>query len=83
MEHLNDYTVDAITLRQKKKQANEDSVLNTLTSKMKSLTKERLDSQLNELIKRQRIYNKPHCGNNSYCVYEKVDNLVPTETLLP
>ena len=50
---------------------------------MESLTKERLDSQLNELIKRQRIYKKPHRGNNSYCVYEKVDNLVSTETLLP
>ena len=46
MEHLNDYTLDAITLRQKKKQANEDSILNILTSKMESLTKERLDSQL-------------------------------------
>ena len=47
---------------------------------MESLTKEILDSQLNELIKQQRIYNKPHCGNNPYYVYEQVDNLVPTET---
>ena len=36
-------------------------------------------SQLNELIKQQRIYNKPNCGNSSYYVYEQVDNLVPTE----
>ena len=77
MEQLNDYILDAIiTLRQKKKQPNEDSIFNILTSKMESLTKEKLDSQLNELIKQQRIYNKPHCGNY---VYEQVDNLVPTE----
>ena len=46
---------------------------------MESLTKAELDSQLYELIKQQRIYNKPHCGNNSYYVYEQVENLVPTE----
>ena len=80
MEQLNDYILDAIiTLRQKKKQPNEDLIFNILTSKMESLTKEKLESQLNELIKQQRIYNKPHCGNNSYYVYEQVDNLVPTE----
>ena len=80
MEKLNDYIVDAITtLRQKKKQPNEDSILNILTSKMESITKTKLDSQLNKLIKQQRIYNKPYCGNNSYYVCEQVDNLVPTE----
>ena len=80
MEQLNDYLLDAIiTLRQKKKQPNEDSIFNILTSKMESLMKEKSDSQLNELIKQQRIYNKPYCGNNSYYVYKQVDNLVPTE----
>ena len=80
MEQLNDYILDAIiTLRQKKKQPNEDSILNILTSKMESITKTKLDSQLNELIKQQRIYNKPYCGNNSYYAYEQVDNIVPTE----
>ena len=68
-----------ITLRQKKKQPNDDSILNILTSKMESLTKTKLDSQLNELIKQKRIYNKSYCGNNSYYVCEQVDNLVPTE----
>ena len=76
MEQLSDYI---ITLRQKKKQSNEDSEFNILTSKMESLTKAELDSQLNELIKQQRIYNKPHCRNNSYYVYEQDENLVPTE----
>ena len=67
MEHLDYYMLDAITtLRQKKRQPDEDSILNILSSKMESLTKEKLDSQLNELLKQQRIYNKPHCGNNSY-----------------
>ena len=79
MEQLSDYMDVIITLRQKKKQPNEDSVLNILKSKMKSLTKTKLDSQLNELIKQQRIYNKPYYGNNSYYVCEQVDNLVPTE----
>ena len=80
MEKLNDYIVDAITtLRQKKKQPNEDSILNILTSKMESITKTKLDSQLNKLIKQQRIYNKPYCGNNSYYVCEQVVNLVPIE----
>ena len=59
MEQLSDYMDVIITLRQKKKQPNEHSVLNILKSKMKSLTKTKLDSQLNELIKKQRIYNKP------------------------
>ena len=84
MEQLNDYILDAIiTLRQKKKQPNEDSILNILTSKMESITKTKLDSQLNELIKQQRIYNNPYCGNNSCYVCEQVDNLVPTEKSLP
>ena len=84
MEQLNDYILHAIvTLREKKKQPNEDSIFNILTSKMESLTKEKLDSQLNELIKQQRIYNKPHCGNNSCYVYEQVENLVPTEKSPP
>ena len=60
MEHLNDYILDVIiTLRQKQEQSNEDSMLNILTSEMESLTKEKLDYQLNELTKQQRIYNKP------------------------
>ena len=60
MEHLNDYILDVIiTLRQKQEQSNEDSMLNILTSEMESLTKEKLDCQLNELTKQQRIYNKP------------------------
>ena len=46
---------------------------------MESLTKAELDSQLNELIKQQRIYNRPHCRNNSYYVYEQDENLVPAE----
>ena len=84
MEQLNDYILHAIvTLREKKKQPNEDSIFNILTSKMESLTKEKLDSQLNELIKQQRIYNKPHCGNNSCYVYEQVENLLPTEKSPP
>ena len=61
MEELNDYILDAIiTLRQKQKQPNEDSVLNILTSKIESVAKTKLDSQLNELIKQQRIYSKPY-----------------------
>ena len=59
MEQLNDYILDAIiTLRQTQKEPNEDSVLNILTSKTGSITKTKLDSQLNELIKQQRIYNE-------------------------
>ena len=80
MEELNDYILDAIiTLRQKQKQPNKDSVLNILTSKIESVAKTKLDSQLNELIKQQRIYSKPYCGNNSYYVCEQVDNLIPIE----
>ena len=70
MEQLNHSILDAIiTLRQRKKQPNEDSIFNILTSKIEPLTKANLDSQLNKLTKQQRIYNKPHCGNNSYYVY--------------
>ena len=42
MEQLSDYIDAIITLRQKKKQPNEDSILNILTSKMESLTKTKL-----------------------------------------
>ena len=66
-------------LKQKKKQPNKDSILNIRSSRMESLTKAKLDDQLTELIKQQRIYNKPHCGNNSYYVCEQIDNLVLTE----
>ena len=70
MEQLNHYILDAIiTLRRRKKQPNEDSIFNILTSKIEPLTKANLDSQLNKLTKQQRIYNKPHFGNNSYYVY--------------
>ena len=59
MEQLNDYILDAIiTLRQKQKQPNKDSILNILTSKTGSIAKAKSDSQLNELVKQQRIYNK-------------------------
>ena len=45
MEHLNNYMLDAIiTLRQKKKQPNEDSILKIVTSKLESITKTKLDS---------------------------------------
>ena len=80
MVQLNDYIVDAtIMLKQKKKQPNKDSILNIRSSRMESLMKAKLDGQLTELIKQQRIYNKPHYGNNSYYVCEQTDNLVPTE----
>ena len=59
MEQLHDYILDAIiTLTQKQKQPNKDSILNILTSKTGSITKAKSDSQLNELIKQQRIYNE-------------------------
>ena len=59
MEQLNDYILDAIiTLRQMQKQPNKDSILNILTSKTGSIAKAKSDSQLNELVKQQRIYNK-------------------------
>ena len=59
MEQLNDYILDAIiTLRQKQKQPNKDSILNILTSKTGSIAKAKSGSQLNELVKQQRIYNK-------------------------
>ena len=50
---------------------------------MESLTKAKLDSQLNELIKQQRIYNKPCCANNSYHVYKQVDNFCTYREITP
>lgn len=42
MEQLNDYILDAIIkLKQKKKWPDEDSILNILTLKIESLTKDR------------------------------------------
>ena len=43
MEQLNDYILDAIiTLRQKKKQPKEDSILNILTSKNGIINKSKI-----------------------------------------
>ena len=80
MEQLNDYILDAIiTLRQKQKQPNKDSILNILTSKTGSITKAKSDSQLNELIKQLRIYNKNLLWKQFIYVCEQVGNIVPTE----
>ena len=58
MEQLNDYILDAIiTLRQKKKQSNEDPILNIFLSKMESLTKAKLVSSMNLLNSKGFILN--------------------------
>ena len=82
----NNYTVmfNAITkLRSNKKQPNENSIYNYIFKTVESLTTEQLEDRPRDLIKANKLENKPHSGRNSYFIVENEGSFFPKETSLP
>ena len=50
---------------------------------MESLTTEQLENRLRDLIKANKLENKPHSGRNSYFIVENEGSTFPKETSLP
>ena len=65
MEQLDSHIVNAITkLRNNKKQPNENSIYNYILKTVESLTTEQLGNRLRDLIKANKLENKPHSGTH-------------------
>ena len=61
MELLDSHIFNAITkLQNNKKQANENSIYNYILKAVESLTAEQLEDLLHDLIKANKLKNKPH-----------------------
>ena len=61
MELLDSHIFNAITkLQNNKKQANENSIYNYILKAVESLTAEQLEDLLHDLIKANKLENKPH-----------------------
>ena len=50
---------------------------------MESLTTEQLEDRPRDLIKANKLENKPHSGRNSYFIVENEGSFFPKETSLP
>ena len=84
MEQLDSHIFNAITkLRNNKKQPNENSIYNYILKTVESLTTEQLENRLRDLIKANKLENKPHSGRNSYFIVENEGSTFPKETSLP
>ena len=61
MELLDSHIFNAITkLQNNKKQANENSIYNYILKAVESLTAEQLEDLLHDIIKANKLENKPH-----------------------
>ena len=61
MELLDSHIFNAITkLQNNKKQTNENSIYNYILKAVESLTAEQLEDLLHDLIKANKLENKPH-----------------------
>ena len=61
MELLDSHIFNAITkLQNNKKQTNENSIYNYILKAVESLTAEQLEDLLRDLIKANKLENKPH-----------------------
>ena len=61
MELLDSHIFNAITkLQNNKKQPNENSIYNYILKAVESLTAEQLEDLLRDLIKSNKLENKPH-----------------------
>ena len=61
MELLDSHIFNAITkLQNNKKQPNENSIYNYILKAVESLTAEQLEDLLRDLIKANKLENKPH-----------------------
>ena len=83
MEQLENDICNIIeSLRNNKKQPNEDSIYNAIIKDKPSITTEQLKEQLTILLQNEKLLNKPHGGKNSYYVI-KEDTVLCSETPHP
>ena len=81
MEQLDSHMFNAVTkLRNNKKQPTENSIYNYILKTVESLTAEQLENRLRDLIKANKLENKPHRGRNSYFIVESEGSNFPKET---
>ena len=66
-----------------KKQPNENSIYNYILKTVESLTAEQLENRLRDLIKANKLENKPHSGRNSNFIVENKGSTFPKETSPP
>ena len=84
MEQSDSHIFNAITkLRNNKKQPNENSIYNYILKTVESLTTEQLENRLRDLIKANKLENKPHSGRNSYFIVENEGSTFLKETSPP
>ena len=63
MEQFDNLIYDTIiTLRSNKKQPNENATYTLISSKLESLSKDKLEERLNCLVNEEKLQNKPHKG---------------------
>ena len=63
MEQFDNLIYDTIiTLRSNKKQLNENATYTLISSKLESLSKDKLEERLNCLANEEKLQNKPHNG---------------------
>ena len=84
MKQLDSHIFNAITkLRNNKKQPNENSIYNYILKTVESLTTEQLENRIRDLIKSNKLENKPHSGRNSYFIVENEGSTFLKETSPP
>ena len=75
MEQLDSHIFHAITkLGNNKRQSYENSIYNYNLKTVESLTTEQLDDQLRDLIKANKLENRPHSGRNSLFIVENEES---------
>ena len=83
MEELNQRVCDAIaTLRNNKRQANQNAIFKSIYDESKPLEKEQLIESINYLMESKVIRNKPHGGKDSYYINDD-DSIESEETDSP
>ena len=83
VKQLDSHIFNAITkLRNNKKQPNENSIYNYILKTVESLTAEKLEDRLRDLIKAKKLKNKHHSGRDSYFIVENEGSTFPKETFL-
>ena len=67
MEQLEEIIIKSIeTLRSSKKQPNEEAIHNVIKKDLPEVSMDKLKERLNHLLQKEKIFNKPHKGKNSY-----------------
>ena len=83
MDQLDNLIYDTIiTLRSNKKQPNDNATYSLISSKLESLSKDKLEERLNCLVNEEKLQNKPHKGKSSYYLETNRTNLSPSIKML-